>query len=193
MKRLSYTQLTDFHCKNVYCLWNWTTSRAYERILHYTLEHDQCSVYCHSPFCDGQHQTKDALTIKVNDSRCNELHYSFLYWKIPVTNNIVMNTGMFGFLTPPRWAPWGLPIITNGDAKPSASLTILFSRAADSYNWVYTLNWWAELDLNQRCLSTGNLQSPGMNRSPIYPWNWSLLCVWIARPFHYKWDALSLC
>jgi hypothetical protein len=32
---------------------------AYERILHYTLEHDRRSVYCHS--LSGQHQTKDAL------------------------------------------------------------------------------------------------------------------------------------
>lgn len=64
-----------------------------------------------------------------------------LSWKSPVNNFIVMNTGMFGFLTS-REATWGLPIITNGGTRPSVRLITLSSRAAGTYDWDLRLKDW---------------------------------------------------
>ena len=68
-----------------------------KHILQHTFERDQCSVYCHSPFCNGQHQTKDALTIKMvrglglepswPQSQCGALPYMLLSGKSQCKRN----------------------------------------------------------------------------------------------------------
>jgi hypothetical protein len=53
------------------------THAPLKHILHYTFKRDQCSVYCHSPFCDGQHQTKDAL-VKIGAEYQNRTDDTYL-------------------------------------------------------------------------------------------------------------------